>query len=66
MAPRAYRQAEVLVPNNGAPHYGLGADYLAMHEPDQAIVELREAVKLDPRTAKFHRELGGALEGKTT
>jgi CHAT domain-containing protein/cytochrome c-type biogenesis protein CcmH/NrfG len=42
-------------------HHALGQFYLAGHQFDKAIDQLKEALRLDPKNAKSHSDLGAAL-----
>ena len=46
---------------SAAAHLTLGQYYLAAHQFDKAIEQLKKALSLDPQNAKVHSDLGAAL-----
>ena len=48
-------------PNAAAPHHALGQCYVAQHQFEKALRELKAALALDPQNAKIHSDLGAAL-----
>jgi len=51
-------------PEDGVAHQQLGYRFLVSQQFDQAIAELREALRLDPNVPETHNDLGLALVGK--
>ena len=43
-------------------HVASARQYLVENEPDKALIEFRNALRLDPRIADAHYEIGGILE----
>ena len=49
--------------DNALVRYGLGNEYLKLHQYDQAIRHLQKAVEFDPRYSAAWKQLGKAYAG---
>jgi protein O-mannosyl-transferase len=57
-----YEHMLVATDENYAAHYLLGNEFLKRNRPNDAIEQLRQAVKIEPRSGRAHYYLGVALQ----
>jgi tetratricopeptide (TPR) repeat protein len=60
-AAKVCRQILTARPGNGDAHNILGVSLAALGKPEEAIAELRRAVKLNPQAPSYHANLGEVL-----
>jgi tetratricopeptide (TPR) repeat protein len=58
---RWYQAAVAAAPTNCGAHNGLALALCSKGDLDRAITEFREAIRLDPKVAMFHNNLGNVL-----
>lgn len=56
-----YKQAIRLVPNNSEAHYSYGNFLIAMGRTDEGLVELRNALQIDPISQNIQTNIGWAM-----